>query len=290
MKEQFITRRISLGTTQLIAAANTIISEYYERGYILTVRQVYYQFVARDLIPNEEKWYKRIVNVLNIGRLLGLLDWSAVEDRTRSVREPSTWDSVQQIVLSARQSYAVDRWSTQSYRIEVWVEKDALVGIVADACREPQVPYFSCRGYASQSSLYRASKRLKYHMSQDQMPIILHLGDHDPSGIDMTRDIQDRLSMFTHENIIVRRIALNMQQIAKYKPPPNPAKLTDTRAKEYVNNWGYECWELDALDPEVMTTLIQESIDMYCNKDLWEIRIQDENEGRERLQEIADEL
>ena len=290
MKEQFINKRIAVGTANLIAKADEIISDYYAQGYVLTVRQVYYQFVARDLIPNTEEWYKRIVNILNSGRLMGLIDWSAIEDRTRGISSPATWDSIQDIAQSAVDSFAVDRWQGQPNRIEVWVEKDALVGIIAQACKPLQIPYFSCRGYASQSSLYRASKRIIQSMHEGQEPIILHLADHDPSGIDMTRDIRKRLHMFTGMPINVKRIALNIEQVRKYHPPPNPTKLTDTRAKGYIADFGHECWELDALEPKVLNELVTDEVLRYRDPKAWDINIIDEREGKERLQKLVDEL
>jgi len=158
----------------------------------------------------------------------------------------------------ARQ-FRIDKWATQPRRIEVWIEKDALVGVIEGVCTELDVPYFSCRGYTSQSEMWVGAQRLAAHWRKaKQNPLILHFGDHDPSGIDMTRDIQARLQEFSFGTaghpLELRRLALNMDQVELYGPPPNPAKLTDSRCEAYMEEHGNESWELDALEPRPSPT------------------------------------
>lgn len=251
---------------RLIEQVNGIISEYQQMGYSLTLRQVYYQLVARDVIPNSERSYKNLGNLISDGRMAGMIDWSAIEDRTRNLRKNSHWDSPGSIIYSSAYSYAIDKWAEQDNYVEVWVEKDALVGIVGQVCGELDVPYFSCRGYVSQSEMWAAAQRLEGHCEHRDIHII-HLGDHDPSGKDMSRDIVDRLDLFG-VSINFQRIALNYDQIEEYGPPPNPTKLSDSRASGYVAEYGYECWELDALRPDVIDSLIREAVTDLCDLDL----------------------
>lgn len=251
----------------LIALVNSIIEEYKEQGYELTLRQLYYQLVARDHIPNNQRSYKNLGNLVNDGRLAGLIDWYAIVDRTRNLRGNSHWDNPADVIDSARYSYMLDRWGKQPNYVEVWVEKDALVGIVGQACRKLDVPYFSCRGYTSQSEMWLAAQRFR-HKAHKQSRTILHLGDHDPSGIDMTRDIQERLDLFCAD-VEVKRIALTLEQIEQFNPPPNPAKLTDARASNYISRYGRESWELDALEPRVITDLIEEKVFELLDYDLF---------------------
>lgn len=96
---------------------------------------------------------------------------------------------------------------------------------------------------------------------------IIHLGDHDPSGIDMTRDIQERMDMFGAD-VFVKRVALTMEQIETFCPPPNPTKLSDARASSYIREYGHECWELDALEPKVITSLIRNEVTALSDTDL----------------------
>lgn len=272
---------------RLIERVNAIITEYNKKGYSLTLRQVYYQLVARDIIPNNERSYKNLGNLISDGRMSGLIDWIAIEDRTRNIRANSHWDTPGDIIKSAARSYALDKWAGQAFHVEVWVEKDALVGVVGQACQRLDVPYFSCRGYVSQSEMWGAARRLQRNQQyENKTPVIIHLGDHDPSGKDMSRDIVDRLHTFDVIPIF-ERIALNMNQIEEYQPPPNPTKITDSRATGYISEYGYECWELDALAPEVIEQLISTAVLKYRNDSLYEEILAEEEKGRQALYRVS---
>ncbi len=271
---------------QIVKQANTIIAEYQRQGFILTLRQLYYQFVSRDLIKNTMQEYKRLGGIINDGRLAGMIDWSALEDRTRNLERLSTWAGPADIVESTSEQFRVDKWATQPHRVEVWIEKEALAGIIEDVCNEYQVPFLACKGYTSQSEMWSAGQRLLKYRKGKQPPVILHFGDHDPSGIDMTRDIQDRLKLFMG-GLEIRRLALNMDQIEQYEPPPNPAKLTDSRIGAYLRDYGNESWELDALEPAVLVNLIRDEIEKLIEPDDWAERDQEETEGRADLARIA---
>ena len=160
------------------------IAEYAAQGYDLTLRQLYYQFVSRDLLPNRQSEYKRLGDIINDARLAGLVDWEAIVDRTRNIRALSHWSDPASIVKAAANSFAVDKWADQPKRVEVWIEKDALVGVFEPVCEELDVPLFSCRGYTSQSEVWGAAQRLEKYLMADQEVVILHIGDHDPSGLD----------------------------------------------------------------------------------------------------------
>lgn len=267
----------------LIDQVNDIVDEYTAKGYDLTLRQVYYQLVSRDIIPNSERSYKNLGNIISDGRISGLIDWNAIVDRTRSLKHNSHWDSPADIISSASGQFAVDKWEGQEYYVEVWVEKEALAGIVGSVCSKIDVSYFSCRGYVSQSEMWTAAQRL---IKDDRQSVILHLGDHDPSGKDMSRDIVDRLEMFGAD-VIFERIALNYDQIRLYSPPPNPTKVTDSRCHNYMREFGSECWELDALKPEVIERLINSKVDEYLDKDLYSERKSEENTGKRLLKSVS---
>lgn len=289
-KIAYIEQNFSAKTLALIDLANDIIEEYARQGYDLTLRQLYYQMVARDIIPNQQKEYKRLGNVLNNARLAGLVDWDAIVDRTRNLAAPSTWDNPADIIASARYSYAIDLWQDQDYRVEVWVEKDALRGVISTIARRHQVPDFACRGYSSASEMWAAAQRLLRHIKNGQTPVIIHLGDHDPSGLDMTRDIIERLELFTNRrqgrSFIVERAALNMDQIEEHNPPPNPAKEADSRFAGYVVDYGDESWELDALNPTILDDLITGTIDRYRDDDLFDARLRQQAAEKSVLAQI----
>lgn len=280
MKIAYIEKSFRDSSLELIELANEVIEDYQGRGYTLTLRQLYYQLVARDLIPNSQKSYSRLGSIINDARLAGLIDWQAIEDRTRNLAHLTDWDSPQEIVRAARNSYRIDHWAGQQYRPEVWVEKEALAGVVQRACRPLDVDYMSCRGYMSQSEMHEAALRFqRYYDDWGQEPLIIHLGDHDPSGVDMTRDIFDRLELFMG-GLEVNRIALNFDQIERYNPPPNPAKITDSRSDSYIAEYGRSSWELDALDPDVLVSLITSTILSYRDDDVYDEVIEREKQER----------
>lgn len=241
MKKCYIPKNFSSNSLGVIAQANTIIDAYEAQGFDLTLRQLYYQFVSRGLIPNKDTEYKKLGSIINDARLAGLIDWTRISDRTRNVRSLSHWANPAGVIESALASYHLDYWRGQSYRPEVWIEKDALVGVIEGVCQEFDVPYFSCRGYTSQSEMWSAGQRLLRTRRNGQKPLILHLGDHDPSGIDMSRDIFDRLDLFTGD-VPVDRLALNRgnasaqgvlfaratetSQTSRTARPPTSASLT----------------------------------------------------------------
>lgn len=312
-------------TRAIINYANQIAADYGAQGYSLTLRQLYYRFIAADLLPNTQASYNKLGSIINKARLAGMIDWNHIDDRTRVHQAPTTWETPTQILEAAMNGYAEDLWANQPARPEVWVEKDALVDVIGQAADKRDVPYFSCRGYTSQSAMWRAGQRMIEHLVGGQRPWIIHLGDHDPSGIDMTRDIFDRLHTFIgtdprvwekaeeagHESpyewgtsgevpdfdhsfqdtftstpfFTVSRIALNYDQVEEYNPPPNPAKLTDSRAREYVFNHGYQSWELDALEPQVLDRLIVREIDRVRDPELWDEALRSQERSREKIRD-----
>jgi hypothetical protein len=286
-KIAYKSKRFNKARLETIAHANTILSEYAAGGYDLTLRQLYYQFVARGLIENTQKSYKRLGSCIDEARLAGMIDWNSIVDRTRNLKGQSSWNSPSDIIDSCYYSFHYDRWADQPCRVEVWCEKEALIGIFARVAQKYDVDYFACRGYVSQSEMWRAARRLHSYAQDGQTPIILHFGDHDPSGIDMTRDIVDRMAMFG-TRLDVKRLALNMDQVEEHTPPPNPAKMTDSRFEGYVKLFGDESWELDALNPDVLAGLVADSINKYRDLDKWEQTIEREKDARSQLKILAD--
>ena len=268
-RETFETHRFQTKTLALIEHANAIIGEYEANGFVLTLRQLFYQLVSRSLIANKQAEYKKLGVTIKNARRTGLIDWEAIEDRTRSVRRSASWDNPSDIVSAVAEQYREDLWLGQDFRPECWIEKDALLGVIEDVCNEFRLPYFACRGNNSEFEQYKAGKRFEAHLANGLTPVVLHLGDHDPNGLDMTRDNRDRLAMFARQGVEVRRLALNMDQIERYRPPPNPAKETDTRYPAYAKQFGRECWELDALDPTVIANLIRTEVERLIDADAW---------------------
>lgn len=292
MKQKFIEKSFHRASLQRIDQVNQIIDEYQEQGYALTLRQLYYQLVSRDLIPNRQNEYSKLSALVTDARRAGLIDWDAIEDRTRFLRKVQTQSGISAAIRNAANNYCIDLWADQSCYIEVWVEKDALVDVVAKACSVYRVPYFSCRGFMSDSEIYKAGIRMRKLYDSGKDIVFLHLGDHDPSGVDMSRDILRRVELFGDlaNKIDFHRIALNMDQIEKLQPPPNPAKDSDTRSKAYIQKYGLVSWELDALEPKTLTRLIRDEIERYLDADKFNNMIRIEDEQTQELYMLASSM
>jgi hypothetical protein len=305
-KIAYVLKRFGLATLGIIAQANAVIVEYQKQGYSLTLRQLYYQFVARDLFPdswideaynrknglspdtkNTVKNYKNLGSIINDARLAGEIDWNAIEDRTRNLCTNSHWDSPADIVEACAKQYTIDLWANQDNHVECWIEKESLITIVEKACRPLDVSHFACKGYVSQSEMWEAAQRLRRKENRGKHTTILHLGDHDPSGIDMTRDIQERLRLF-QSDVTVKRIALTMDQINEYSPPPNPAKTTDARFASYEREYGDESWELDALEPKVIVELIQTEVKRLIWDVAWDEAVERQEREQAQLTSVSD--
>lgn len=279
-------KKIGADRLKTIAIANSILDEYRAQGFQLTLRQLYYKFVARDIIPNNMKSYKLLGQIINDGRLCGLIDWNAITDMTRNLESVSHWTSPAHIVAAVAEQFRIDKWKTQDVRPEVWIEKDAMASIVSGICTELDVPYFSCRGYTSSSEMWAGAMRLLKYKQAGQRPLILHFGDHDPSGMDMTRDITERMEMFMG-GMTIERLALNWDQIEEYAPPPNPAKEGDSRSRNYIEEFGDSSWELDALEPSVIVDLITTTIEGVRDEDKWNDAVAEEDEHRRLLKKTS---
>jgi hypothetical protein len=286
MIETFKIIRFRQATLAQIDEANEIIGEYRTLGFILTLRQLFYQFVSRAALANTLAEYKRLGRTVTDARRAGRIDWGAIEDRTRNVRRLPTWDDPSKIINACASQYRESLWSRQPYRPEVWIEKDALIGVIEGVSNEFRAPYFSCRGNVSESEMYAAGKRFADHLEQGQVPVVLHLSDHDPNGLDMTRDIRERLALFARQEIEVRRLALNLDQTAAL--PPNFAKEKDSRYAAYVRQFGRNCWELDALSPDVISGLVRDALEGLIEADAWAEAMASEEENRAVLIKASD--
>lgn len=284
--ETFVEKNFRSDSLAVIHKANEIIADYQAQGYTLTLRQLYYQFVSQDLIPNSDREYKKLGNIVTDGRLAGLISWDGIEDRGRSMTGWLIEEDIDNILADLPRNFAVDMWGNQERYIEVWVEKDALSSVVRRACQPLRVGYMACKGYLSASEAYRAGKRMEEARDRGQEPLVIHLGDHDPSGIDMTRDNTSRLELLSYGHVEVQRIALNRDQIDQYKPPPNPAKITDSRAADYIAEHGPTSWELDALEPGVLVDLITREIEQHIDWDYWNESLARERHSRDLLRGV----
>lgn len=290
-REQFKEVNFRKGSLALIETANEIIDDYLGQGLRLTLRQLYYQFVSRDLIPNTDRSYKNLGNVISQGRLAGMIDWDAIEDRIRVPRRPPEYDDLDELVEAALNSYRLPRLAGQETYVELWVEKDALAGVLQPLARKYHATLMVNRGYSSQSAMYEAAGRINFESDRAGAveSVIFYLGDLDPSGEDMVRDIGDRLYMFQCP-CKVEKIALTIEQVEEHGPPPNPAKLSDSRAKAFIERYGKSSWEVDALPPTVLREIIVGAFEGVLDLDKMQEIIEQETEDKQRLRDALEAM
>lgn len=291
-KEAFIQKKFKTESLAAIKIIDAILEEYRRQGYRLSLRQAYYQMVARGHIQeNSARSYKNMGSLVSDARQAGLLDWSMIEDRGRETVKANHWTSVSSILRACAEQYRINKWLTQPYHIEVMVEKDALSGVLEPVCRDLDIPITANKGYSSSSTMYEIGKRLSTHSTRSRKKItVIYLGDHDPSGIDMTRDVDERLKMYSRVNSIeVVRVALNYDQVEVLNPPENPAKETDSRYEDYRAEFGESSWELDAVEPVQLASLVREAVLARRDDKLWQVALAEEKEQRSDIAAFADE-
>lgn len=269
---------------------NGIIEEYRQQDFILTLRQLYYQLVSREVIPNNQKEYAKLSILLTKGRMCGIVDWAAIEDRGRTPKIPFSVDGVQDGLNVIADQYRINRQEGQENYIEVWVEKDALSNVFSRVTVPYHIRLMVNKGYSSSSAMYEAAKRFKSaYKRNDQNGVLIYFGDHDASGKDMVRDVTERLEEMGVKSLNVYNPALTMAQVNEYNPPENPAKQTDPRAKWYIEKYGGSSWELDALSPPVLMQIIRDNVIKYMNLDLFQkARIKEANQKKVITQYAAD--
>ena len=289
MKQLFVSKNFGPDSLKKIDTINAILDEYAAQGFDLTLRQLYYQMVARGYIENTVQSYKRTGSLVSDARLAGLVDWQMITDRGRETVTPNHWDSPAEIVESAARQFRIDKWADQPNHVEVMVEKQALEGVLIPVCRKLDIPFSANKGYSSSSAMYEIGRRLSLlHVNDYKTIHVLYMGDHDPSGIDMTRDVWERLEMFADVPVYVKRLALNYDQVETLNPPENPAKDTDSRYAGYVEQFGESSWELDAVNPTMLAQLVTDAVEELRDPDLWEEACAKEQRMRQDLQEFAD--
>lgn len=279
----------------MIVVINEILDDYQSQGYDLSLRQLYYQLVSRNIVPNNEKSYKNVGGLVSDARLAGLIDWEMIKDRGREMVCNSHWSNVSDFLESVGPQFKCDLWDGQENYVEVMVEKQALEGVLEPVCRDLDVPFTANKGYSSSSAMYDAGKRMLEALRDERQVFVVYLGDHDPSGIDMSRDVQERLRMFTQFReldivaVQVERVALNIEQVRELNPPENPAKLTDSRASDYVRRFGSSSWELDAIEPRRLAQLVRQAVTNLMDVGKFEKRKKHQSDVLKKLLKISKE-
>jgi len=287
-KQTYEEKRFHAASLATIEQVNNILAEYEAQGYDLSLRQLFYQMVSRDLLPNTQKEYKRLGDLMNNARLAGLVDWDMIKDRTRKTEGNAHFESPADILNIAASQFAIDKWIDQPYHVEVMVEKQALEGVLIPVCKRLDINFTANKGYSSVSAFYERGRQLRHKAQRlNKKIVVFYLGDHDPSGLDMTRDVSERLAMFAETSVKVERLALNYSQVEELNPPPNATKESDTRAAEYNRRYK-SSWELDAVEPATLARLVTEAVLKYRDADKWQKAVMAEKRMKAELQKFAD--
>jgi hypothetical protein len=241
----------------------------------MTVRQVFYQATVRGLVEKAESGYAKVPGELPY-------DWLA--DNTRWQRKPTTFDSVEDALRETAAFYRKNLWKDADAYVEIWLEKDALSGVIYPITSLYDVPLMVARGYASLSFLYSAAEYI------DQLDIpayIYHLRDFDPSGVNAGEKIEETLrELAPHARIAFERIAVTPEQIAEWDLPTRPTKTSDTRSKSF----GDISVELDAIEPNQLRELVQETIEVHLPAKQFEILKAAEESEREIIGRLVGEI
>lgn len=272
------------------------VSEYMlsNSDHKMTLRQLYYRLVGVDIIRNKQSEYQYLSKAVTRGRKQGDIPWDALEDRTREPsngeHERTSWNTqVSKAVHDAMvlpDTYKRPRWENQPVYLEVWVEKEALSTIVSDVCDQLCVTSFACRGYPSVTSLKNAAERFEkaQERGHDEL-IIKYLGDFDPTGQDIPRNIREELQGTFDIDVKLERIALNKEQIDNFQLPPEPAKKTDARYEQFKENHGDIAVEVDALPPESFKQIIIDEVNKEFDQDIYQQTLQEEQKDKRMIED-----
>jgi hypothetical protein len=235
-------------------------------GKPMTVRQVFYQATVHGLVEKAETGYSKVQTDLTLMRRDGVLRYDWLADNTRWQRKPRTFDSVEDALKETAAFYRKNLWRDADSYVEIWMEKDALAGVIYPITSMYDVPLMVARGYASLSFLYNAAE---YINQLDVPAYIYHLGDYDPSGVNAGEKIEETLrELAPNAEIYFERIAVTPEQIEAWNLPTRPTKKTDTRAKSFGSELSVE---LDAIDPNVLRSLVQDAIERHLPAAQFEI-------------------
>ena len=250
----------------------------------MTVRQVYYQLVSRQVIENNRGQYQAVSNALVYARKEGIIPWEWIEDRLRRPRVVGMWDNLSDFGNTVLKAYRRNTWINQPCYFEFWLEKDALSGLFEALLKPYGVTLNVGRGFDGWDSIRNAANRL-LEVGEEEETAILYFGDFDPSGEDMVRSLRERLKFFYCEPEICK-CALTFEDVKQYNLPTDFTKASDTRSKDFIAKYGDIAVELDALPSEILKARIIEEIKERMDLDELENIKRTEKIERERLSQV----
>ena len=259
--------------------------EKWKKWRPMTLRQIYYQLVPLNLFEHNLWSYQALSRKLVEAREKGIIPWEWIEDRLRRPRHVAQWDGLEDFAEKVVGSYKRDVWEGQELYFEFWLEKDALSGIFETLLRPYGITLNVGRGFDSSSSVRETARR--FGSGEDVRLFIF--GDHDPSGEDIIRSLRERLAEFNCNPEKVK-LAILKEDIERYNLPPALAKRTDSRTRRFVERFGDECVELDALSPDVLEARILGAVTSSLNMEAFNRVRQLEAREREKLAKVLTPL
>jgi hypothetical protein len=265
-----------------VEARREALLDIIDDGKPMTVRQVFYQATVREIVEKAETGYAKVQTDLTVMRRAGDLPYDWLADNTRWQRKPLTFDSIKEALKHTAAFYRRNLWADADCYCEIWLEKDALAGVIYPVTAMFDVPLMVARGYASLSFLYTAAE---YINELDIPTYIYHLGDFDPSGVNAGEKIEETLRELAPDaEIYFERIAVTEEQIEEWELPTRPTKTSDTRSKGF----GSISVELDAIDPNELRALVQDAIELHLPRREYEVLKAAEESERELLSKWCD--
>ena len=247
-----------------------------------TVRGTFYQATVRGIVDKTEAGYRAVQRALVLLRERGLLPFGYIADSTRWMRKPRSFDGLEDALRDSWRHYRRSLWTSQRVNVEVWVEKDALAGVLYEVTQEWDVPLMVTRGYSSLSFLYECADSIA---ASEKPTYIYQFGDYDPSGEDIARDVERKLRKYAPDaEIRFERVAVTPEQIQKWALPTRPTKATDTRSKGFKG----ESVELDAIPARTLKALVRECIERHVDEDILGRTRDIEDAERESLERIME--
>lgn len=250
-----------------------------------TVRQTFYQLVSRGAIAKTETEYKStVVRLLTAMRRSGEIPFGWIADNTRWMRKPSSYSSLSDMLTESQRFYRRALWDDQDAYVEIWLEKDALSGVLYDVTAEFDVPLMVTRGYPSISYLYEAAEAI----AETEKPAHLYyFGDYDPSGCDITRAVESGIREFAPEaEIHFERVSVTREQIAAWSLPSRPTKLSDSRSEGFDG----DSVEVDSIPPATLRELVRSPITRHIDPRQMAASMAIEAEERDTLRRIIRNL
>jgi len=260
-----------------------------EGHYPITVRGAFYRATARSIVPKtENEGYRPVQRELLKMRREGVIPWGWITDGSRTIFGNRRYGSLDSYARQVAGSYRKDYWYNSEEYVEIWMEKDALRGVIAPVVIEEfGLDLFISKGQSSATYLYEAADDI---IRDGRSTYIYVLSDFDPGGFRIFDRIDRELKDFVGDEVelCIERIAVTPEQIEKYQLPTRPVKDKDPQRAKFECEHGTGCVELDAMAPEVLRSLVRDHLEGHMDGDQLQALKLVEREERKGLRRIQD--